>query len=100
MTNTTVQSIQPETEGWLVSANMRSDRFDRVIVALPAPAAAQVIRVASAKLSAELAAMRYSSSITVGVGYWSQCAAISSAGLRIARAAQRRQATAGRKFRS
>ena len=69
MTNTTVQSIQPETEGWLVSANMRSDRFDRVIVALPAPAAAQVIRVASAKLSAELAAMRYSSSITVGVGY-------------------------------
>lgn len=69
MTNTTVQSIQPETEGWLVSANMRSDRFDRVIVALPAPAAAQVIRVASEKLSSELAAIRYSSSITVGVGY-------------------------------
>jgi oxygen-dependent protoporphyrinogen oxidase len=67
--NTPVQFIQPETEGWMVSANMRSDRFNRVIVALPAPAAAQVLRVASAELSAELAAIQYSSSITVGLGY-------------------------------
>jgi oxygen-dependent protoporphyrinogen oxidase len=36
---------------------------------LPAPAAAQVLRIASLELSAELAAIEYSSSITVGLGY-------------------------------
>ena len=35
----------------------------------PAPAAAQVLRIASPELSAELAAIQYSSSITVGLGY-------------------------------
>jgi oxygen-dependent protoporphyrinogen oxidase len=48
---------------------MQSDQFDRVVVALPAPAAAQVLRMASPELSAELAAIQYSSSITVGLGY-------------------------------
>ena len=48
---------------------MQSDQFDSVIVALPAPAAAQVLRIASPELSAELAAIQYSSSITVGLGY-------------------------------
>jgi oxygen-dependent protoporphyrinogen oxidase len=69
MTNTPVQSIQPEGEGWTVSADLQSDRFDCVIVAVPAPAAAKVIRGASAKLSTELAAIQYSSSITVGLSY-------------------------------
>ncbi len=41
-------------------------RFRR---ALPAPAAADVLRIASPALSAELAAIEYSSSITVGLGY-------------------------------
>lgn len=68
--NTSVQAIQAgEGEGWVVSAGMQSDRFDRVIIALPAPAAAQVLRLASRELSAELAAIQYSSSITVGLGY-------------------------------
>jgi oxygen-dependent protoporphyrinogen oxidase len=48
---------------------MQSDHFDRVIVALPAPAAAQVLRIASPELSAELAAIQYTSSITVGLGF-------------------------------
>ena len=48
---------------------MQSDHFDGVIVALPAPAAAAVLRLASPQLSAELAAIEYSSSITVGLGY-------------------------------
>ena len=69
LTNAHVQAIQSEAGRWVVSTGMRSDHFDRVIVALPAPAAAQVLRNASPELSAELAAIAYSSSITVGLGY-------------------------------
>ncbi len=65
----TVQAVQPQAGGWLVSAGLQSDQFDAVIVALPALAAAQVLQLASAELSAELAAVQYSSSITVGLGY-------------------------------
>jgi protoporphyrinogen/coproporphyrinogen III oxidase len=67
--NAAVEDIQPEAKGWLVSAGTKADYFDGVILALPAPAAAQVLRTASPGLSAELAAIRYSSSITVGLGY-------------------------------
>ena len=67
--NAPVQAIQFEAGGWVVSAGMQSDHFDAVMVALPAPAAAQVLRLASPELSAELAAIRYSSSITVGLAY-------------------------------
>jgi protoporphyrinogen/coproporphyrinogen III oxidase len=63
------QSIQYEAGGWLVSAGLESDEFDAVIVALPAPAAAQLLRRASPELSSELAAIEYTSSITVGLGY-------------------------------
>jgi protoporphyrinogen/coproporphyrinogen III oxidase len=71
LTDTPVQAIQPQPEagGWLVSAGLQSDQFDGVIVALPGPAAAKVLRIASAGLSAELAAIQYSSSITIGLGY-------------------------------
>jgi oxygen-dependent protoporphyrinogen oxidase len=67
--NSPVQAIQPEARGWMVSAGIRSDHFDGVIVALPALAAARILRVSSPGLSAELAAIQYSSSITVGLGY-------------------------------
>jgi oxygen-dependent protoporphyrinogen oxidase len=67
--NAPVNAIQFEAGGWTVSAGMQSDRFDAVIVALPAPAAAQVLRLASPELSAELGAIQYSSSITVGLAY-------------------------------
>ncbi len=69
LTNAPVQAVQREAGGWVVSAGLQSDEFDSVIVALPAPAAAQVLRIASPDLSAELAAIQYSSSITVGLGY-------------------------------
>ncbi len=67
--NTPVQALQLEAGGWVVSAGMQSDYFDAVIIALPAPAAAQVLRIASPELAAELSAIQYSSSITVGLGY-------------------------------
>lgn len=71
LTNAPVETIQrqPEAAGWTVSAGLKSDQFDGVIVALPGPAAASVLRMASPQLSAELDAIQYSSSITVGLGY-------------------------------
>jgi oxygen-dependent protoporphyrinogen oxidase len=69
LTNTPVQALQIEAGGWVVSAGMQSDSFDSVIIALPALAAAQVLRMVGPELSAELAAIHYSSSITVGLGY-------------------------------
>jgi len=69
VTNTPVQGIQRWEGGWVVSAGLQSDHFDAVIVALPAAAAASVLRMASPQLSAELGAIQYSSSITVGLGY-------------------------------
>ncbi len=69
LTNAPVHSIQPRTGGWSVAAGLKSDHFNAVIVALPALAAAQVLSECSAELSAELAGIGYSSSITVGLGY-------------------------------
>ncbi len=69
LTNTAVQSIQPRTGGWSVSAGMKSDHFNAVILAVPALAAARILSTCSPALSAELAAIGYSSSITIGLGY-------------------------------
>ena len=69
LTNTPVLAVQYEAGGWLVSAGLQSDQFDSVIVALPAPAAANLLRMASAELAAELAGIPYTSSITVALGY-------------------------------
>lgn len=69
ITNTPVESIQREGGAWNVSAGSKSDRFDAVILALPAHAAAKLLSICSPELSAELAAIGYSSSITVGLGY-------------------------------
>ena len=81
LTNTTVQRIQPEGGGWVVgsstagvdperqSSGLQSRQFDAVILALPAHAAAQLLTISSPELSAELAAINYSSSITIGLAY-------------------------------
>ena len=69
VTNTTVRSVQPGSDGWTVHLSESSERFDKAIVAVPALAAASVLRDAAGGLSAELAAIQYSSSITVGLGY-------------------------------
>jgi oxygen-dependent protoporphyrinogen oxidase len=67
--NSTVQSIQQEGGRWIVTADSTSESFDAVILALPTNAAAKLLSTANAQLSAELAAIQYSSSITVGLGY-------------------------------
>jgi protoporphyrinogen/coproporphyrinogen III oxidase len=69
LTNAPVQSIQHEAGGWTLSAGLKSDHFDAVILALPTHAASQLLSTCSPELSSELAAIAYSSSITVGLGY-------------------------------
>ncbi len=68
-TNTTVQSLQPQNGGWLLSTGHGSDHFDAVIVATTAPATAALVRTASADLARELEGIHYSSSVTVTLGY-------------------------------
>jgi oxygen-dependent protoporphyrinogen oxidase len=71
-TKTSVQSIHLEAGGWTVSAGLKSDHFDAVILAVPTHAAAQLLSISSPQLSAELSAINYTSSITIGLGYKSQ----------------------------
>ena len=52
-----------------MSAGYASDHFDAVIVATPAPAAASLLEMSSAELTAELRAIPYSSSVTVALGF-------------------------------
>ncbi len=69
VTNTPVTSIVPESAGWHVIAGEQSQSFDKVIVALPGLAAAQLLHDTNSDLASELAGIRYSSSITVGIAY-------------------------------
>jgi oxygen-dependent protoporphyrinogen oxidase len=68
-TGTAVQAISPEAGGWVVSAGLQSDEFDAVLVALPTHAAAAVLQRCGPELAAELAAIQYTSSVTVALGY-------------------------------
>jgi oxygen-dependent protoporphyrinogen oxidase len=68
-TSAPVQAVNPQNGGWTVSAGYSSDHFDGLIIATPAPAAAALIEMADEQLSNELRAIRYSSSVTVTLGY-------------------------------
>jgi len=67
--NSHVQAVQRQDRGWIVSAGYASDRFDAVIVATPATAAAPLLEMAGADLAAELRTIPYSSSVTVTLGF-------------------------------
>lgn len=69
LVNTPVHSIQREANGWTVSTKSSSTNFDRIILATPAHITAKLLSTPSPELSAELGAIAYSSSITVGLGY-------------------------------
>jgi oxygen-dependent protoporphyrinogen oxidase len=69
-TNSIVQSAQRQPDGsWWLTADHNPQSFDAVIVAVPAPAAAQVLRTTDGKLANELASIQYSSSVTVTMVY-------------------------------
>jgi oxygen-dependent protoporphyrinogen oxidase len=69
LTHTPAHSIEPQAGGWLVSAGLKSDQFDAIILAVPTHAAARLLASSSPELASELAAIAYTSSITVGLGY-------------------------------
>lgn len=64
-----VQALESQIGGWTISAGLESDHFDAVILALPASSAASIVRGTSPALADELTAIRYSSSVTVTLGY-------------------------------
>jgi oxygen-dependent protoporphyrinogen oxidase len=68
-TNTLVHAIQRDAAGWDVSSEKKSEHFDAAILAVPTYVAAQLLSNTNRELAAELAAIPYSSSITVGLGY-------------------------------
>ncbi len=63
------QALEAQDGGWLVSAGYGSDLFDAVIVATPASAAASLLYSTQPRLASELAAIAYSSSVTVALGF-------------------------------
>jgi oxygen-dependent protoporphyrinogen oxidase len=69
LANARVQSIHRDDAGWIVSTGVSRERFDGVILAVPTHAAAELLSNVSPELASELAAIPYSSSITVGLGY-------------------------------
>src|ERR1700675_3922365 len=66
------QAVSPEAGGWVVSAGLKSDQFDAVIVAVPTRAAAGLLQRSSKELASELSGIAYSSSVTVALGYGKQ----------------------------
>jgi oxygen-dependent protoporphyrinogen oxidase len=69
LTSSPVQAIEYDAAGWKVSAAEKSACFNAVIVAVPAPVAAKILTTASPELSTELAAIPYTSTITVALAY-------------------------------
>jgi protoporphyrinogen/coproporphyrinogen III oxidase len=68
-TGTMVSGIERRDDGWRVAADGKSEAYDALIMASPAWAAAQMLAPVDAELSAELAGIPYSSSITMNLIY-------------------------------
>ena len=66
---TEVRSLRPARGAWDVTVAGVVQSFDSIIVALPARAAAALLAEADAELAAQLAAVPYTSSVTVNLGY-------------------------------
>jgi len=68
--NARIEAVTPESGKWLVvGAGRRTEEFDAVVMATPAYVAAELISSANEELQDELNAIRYSSSVTVILGY-------------------------------
>jgi oxygen-dependent protoporphyrinogen oxidase len=69
LTATPVIAIRKNGAGWVVEAGGEVHIFDGIVVASPAWAAGELLNPVDAELGAELAAIPYSSSITVNLMY-------------------------------
>jgi oxygen-dependent protoporphyrinogen oxidase len=65
--NTSVEAVKPESRKWLVVASQRTEEFDAVVISTPAYVASGMLR--DSELGTELAAIRYSSSVTAMLAY-------------------------------
>ena len=68
-TSAVVQSVIRQDNGWTVCAGYQTDQFDAVIIATPAHAAADVLESTDENLARDLSEIKYSSSVTVTLGY-------------------------------
>ncbi len=68
-TSSPVLSVIPQDCGWTLSAGYQSDHFDAVIIATPTHTAAAVLQDADQDLARDLSEIKYSSSVTVTLGY-------------------------------
>ncbi len=68
--NTPVAGLAREADAWWVQPrDAQAERFEAVILSLPAPVAAALLPATEAELSTELKAIDYSSSVIVLMGY-------------------------------
>ncbi len=70
-TSSPVLSVIPQStaDGWTLSTRYQSDHFDAVIIATPTHAASAVLQGANEDLARDLSEIKYSSSVTVTLGY-------------------------------
>ena len=68
-TSTSVRAIARTNEGWTIATNGGRGRYDALIMATPAWAAASLLTPVDAELGADLGGIPYSSSITVNLIY-------------------------------
>jgi len=66
---TPVTAIQPHSTGWVLSTGNGSDRFEAVVIATAAHAAAALLGTTNAELAQELGRIRYTGSVTITLGY-------------------------------
>ncbi|HZQ90395.1 MAG TPA: protoporphyrinogen oxidase [Terriglobales bacterium] len=66
---TEVASLSREGDAWRLGPPARAERFDGIVLALPAHAAAELLRAAHPELARELAAIPHTSSLTVALAY-------------------------------
>lgn len=64
-----VRSVLPKAEGWQVEVGNLPERFDAVILATPTHAASALLQPADERLARNLGEIKYSSSVTVTLGY-------------------------------
>jgi protoporphyrinogen/coproporphyrinogen III oxidase len=62
-------SLQRSGDGWQVASSVGSQRFDVVLLAAPAPAAAGLLQTIEPELAAMLQAIQYTSSVAVTLAY-------------------------------
>lgn len=67
--NAHIEAMKPESGKWLVIRGGRTEEFDGVILAVPAYVSGNFLRAEFPQLGSDLDEIRYSSSVTVALGY-------------------------------